>query len=207
MNILNGVRLLATAILALVSTPLTVLAADNASQKLTSLPQVCLYYEDNFKGKEVCSYKTIMPLLGPFNDKFASFKVKNGAKLILCTEQIFKKACKVFDKDTTKIEADFYKNTRSLQIFNTRPTNDFVCMFTQQNYAGRRICHPHGDNIDLAGNWLKSIRSIMLFGKGQVKICTDLGLSGTCGTVVKSRKTLPKEFDSLIKSFSVKQAN
>ncbi len=81
---------------------------------------------------------------------------------------------------------------------------DGACFFERTNYRGNSFCIARGDSYDrLPRDWDNAVRSVRVYGRAEVEVCTDRNFRGRCGTLTRSTTALPERYDRSISSIDV----
>jgi len=79
-----------------------------------------------------------------------------------------------------------------------------VCFYSERNFRGSSFCLERGEEIlRLPRNWNDRIRSVEVFGRARVDLCTDSNLFGTCVTLRSDASRLPSGIDRRVSSLEV----
>jgi hypothetical protein len=78
-----------------------------------------------------------------------------------------------------------------------------VCLFSEKYHAGASICLQSGQSYGRLNNWNDRIRSVTVFGGGQVELCTDANFNGHCVTIGHNATRLPLSIDARVTSLEV----
>ena len=81
--------------------------------------------------------------------------------------------------------------------------NAGACFFSERNFRGASFCVDAGDSYSRLRNWDKAIRSVQVFGRASVDLCTDYNFYGNCVTVRRDTGRLPAQLDRRASSLEV----
>lgn len=199
MNILSLTKIGIVALLVFLPISTNIWAAENKVEQ----PKACFYTGVDFSGNEICSPLDILPDIGGYTGKFLSVKLIGTAKVKLCSEPNFLGTCTTFNENTAQFGAALLNSVSSIQVFNRKLYEHFVCIYTEESFGGYSLCRPIGFGAELIGVFEKHVNSIRIFGQARLKICTDEKLSGLCGTIVGSRKKISRRLKNKTMSFKI----
>ncbi|WEJ59618.1 SH3 domain-containing protein [Devosia sp. FJ2-5-3] len=79
-----------------------------------------------------------------------------------------------------------------------------ACFFTERNFRGSSFCVERGQEYTrMPRGWNDVIRSVQVFGRAQVDLCSDNGFYGNCVTVRSDQSRLPSGIDRRVSSIDV----
>jgi hypothetical protein len=79
-----------------------------------------------------------------------------------------------------------------------------ACFFTERNFRGNSFCVDRGQEYArMPRGWNDVIRSVQVFGRAQVDLCSDNGFYGNCVTVRSDQSRLPSGIDRRVSSIDV----
>lgn len=79
-----------------------------------------------------------------------------------------------------------------------------ACFFTERNFRGSSFCVERGEEYTrMPRGWNDVIRSVQVFGRARVELCSDNGFYGNCVTVRSDQSRLPSGIDRRVSSIDV----
>lgn len=78
-----------------------------------------------------------------------------------------------------------------------------ACFYSERNFRGASFCVDAGDSYTRLRNWDKAIRSVQVFGRVSVDLCTDYNFYGNCVTLRRDTGRLPAQLDRRASSLEV----
>ena len=78
-----------------------------------------------------------------------------------------------------------------------------ACFFSERNFRGASFCVQPGDSYNRLRNWDNSIRSVQVFGRITVDLCTDANFYGNCVSLRSNTSRLPSALDRRASSLEV----
>lgn len=79
-----------------------------------------------------------------------------------------------------------------------------ACFFSERNFRGSSFCLSVGDSYErMPRGWNDVVRSVQVYGRARVDLCSDTGFYGNCVTVRSDQSRLPSGIDRRISSVDV----
>lgn len=78
-----------------------------------------------------------------------------------------------------------------------------ACFYSERNFRGDSFCLDRGDSYDRLPRNLGRIRSVEVFGRARVELCSDSGFYGTCATLRSDASRMPPALDRRVSSVEV----
>ena len=79
-----------------------------------------------------------------------------------------------------------------------------ACFYAERNFRGPSFCVDESDSISrLPRNWNDRIRSVEVFGRVEVELCSDAGFYGSCVTLRSDAARLPSGIDRRVTAIDV----
>lgn len=79
-----------------------------------------------------------------------------------------------------------------------------ACFFSERNFRGSSFCVSVGDSYErMPRGWNDVVRSVQVFGRARVDLCSDNGFYGNCVTVRSDQSRLPSGIDRRVSSVDV----
>lgn len=79
-----------------------------------------------------------------------------------------------------------------------------ACFFSERNFRGSSFCLSVGDSYErMPRGWNDIVRSVQVYGRARVDLCSDTGFYGNCVTVRSDQTRLPSGIDRRISSVDV----
>lgn len=79
-----------------------------------------------------------------------------------------------------------------------------ACFFSERNFRGSSFCVSVGDSYSrMPRGWNDVVRSVQVYGRARVDLCSDNGFYGNCVTVRSDQSRLPSGIDRRVSSVDV----